>query len=86
MAIVYIPSQWRDLTGGVDRVEIVAANVRQIIAALERQFPGIAARAVAGDALAPGIAVSLDGSLASRLLTPVDARSEIHFLPALSGG
>ena len=86
MPTVYIPQQWRDLTGGVERVEIAGGNLRQIIAALDERFPGLAARAKSGDAFAPGVAASIDGSMTGRLLAPVTASSEIHFLPALGGG
>ena len=40
---------------------------------------------VAGDAIAPGLAVSVDGSMTSRLLA-IRPDSEIHFLPAIGGG
>jgi uncharacterized protein involved in outer membrane biogenesis len=44
--------------------EIAEAGFR---AALESQFPGIAARLSAGDAIAPGLAVSIDGALKVRV-------------------
>jgi hypothetical protein len=44
------------------------------------------ARVVAGERIAPGLAVSIDGSMTSRLLAAVQPHSEIHFLPAIGGG
>jgi len=87
MATVYIPSQWRDLTGAVDRLELNGRNLREIAAGLEARFPGIAERLVEGDAIAAGLAASIDGAVASRgMHSPVGATSEIHFLPAIGGG
>lgn len=87
MATVFIPNQMRDLTHGTSRLEIEARTVRQLIRELDAQFPGIAARLVQGDALSPGIQVSIDGALSSRgLLAAIAASSEVHFLPAIGGG
>jgi molybdopterin synthase sulfur carrier subunit len=87
VATVYIPAQWRDLTGGVERVEIDGTTLRQIATALEAQFPGIAARLGDDGGVAAGLAVSIDGAIAARgLLAPVGPDSEIHFLPAIGGG
>jgi molybdopterin synthase sulfur carrier subunit len=87
MATVYIPSQWRDLTGAVDRLELPGRNLREIAAGLDSRFPGIAARLVEGEAIAAGLAASIDGAIASRgMHSPVGPTSEVHFLPAIGGG
>ncbi len=87
MAMVYIPSQWRDLTGAVDRLELPGRNLREISRELESRFPGIAERLVEGDAIAAGLAASIDGAIASRgMYSPVGPTSEVHFLPAIGGG
>ncbi len=87
MARVFIPAQWRDLTDGVAEAELNGATLREIVAALEARFPGIAARAVDDDAIMPGLAASIDGVVTSRgLLARVPPDSEVHFLPAIGGG
>lgn len=87
MAKVFIPAQWRDLSGGVGDVELDGATLGEIIAALERRFPGIATRVCEGELIAAGLAVSIDGSVTSRgMRAPVKPGSEIHFLPAIGGG
>lgn len=87
MPTVYIPKQLRDLTGGTVCLELEARSVRELIRTLDEKFPGIAARLMVGDAITPGIQVSIDGALSSRgLLAPVKATSEVHFLPAIGGG
>jgi molybdopterin synthase sulfur carrier subunit len=87
MATVYIPAQWRDLTGAVEQVELEGGSLGEIIAALEGRFAGIGQRACDDEGIAAGLAVSIDGAIASRgLRSPVKPDSEIHFLPAIGGG
>ena len=86
MPIVFIPPQMRDLTRGAEQVTAEGANLRDVLWALDREFPGLFYRVVAGEAIAPGLAVSVDGSMTTRLLTQVRPESEIHFLPAIGGG
>jgi molybdopterin synthase sulfur carrier subunit len=87
VATVFIPAQWRDLTGDVARLELPGSTLGEIFDALEAHFPGIAARARDEHGIAAGLAVSIDGAIASRgLRSPVPAESEVHFLPAIGGG
>ncbi len=87
MAVVWIPSLLRDLTGGRDTVRVPGANVRQIINALEHAYPGTKGRLCDANGLRHGIAVAVDGQLAQLgLLEEVTPTSEVHFLPAISGG
>ena len=87
MATVFIPAQWRDLTGGLTQAQVEGNSLGRIITALETQFPGISARLCDQGTIASGLAVSIDGSVTTRgLLAPVLPESEIHFLPAIGGG
>ena len=84
---VWIPAVHRDLTGGVESVQVTGDTVGQVIDELERRFPGMKARLCQGDRVRPQIAVVVNGVISSRgarqrLMEP----SEIHFVPALSGG
>jgi molybdopterin synthase sulfur carrier subunit len=84
---VWIPSLLRDLTGGRETVKVAGANVRQVIAALDRNFPGIQERLCDGNGLRPSIAVAVDSQMGTLgLLQPVKPGSEVHFIPAISGG
>ena len=81
MIHVAIPSGLRELTGGVAAVDLVAKDVRTAVAALDVRFPGFA------DALGTRFAVAIDGEiLQDAWHEPLPAGSELHFLPALSGG
>ena len=87
MAKIFIPAQWRDLTGTTTQLELEGASLKQIIDAMERKFPGITGRLCDDGQIAAGLAVSIDGDISSRgLLAPVTPTSEIHFLPAIGGG
>ncbi|RIK76418.1 MAG: molybdopterin synthase sulfur carrier subunit [Planctomycetota bacterium] len=87
MARVYLQPQLRDLTMGAAEVEVGGTTLREVIAELDRAYPGLARRLVYGDGLSPGIAASIDGTVTARgLLAAVAADSEIHFLPAIGGG
>lgn len=87
MARIHLQPQLRDLSAGIAEIEIAGSTLRQIVAGLDERFPGIADRLLLRDAIAPGIAVSIDGVVTARgLLAAVQPASEIHFLPAIGGG
>lgn len=87
MAVVFIPALLRELTGGQDRIELPGATVRQIVNNLEATYPGVRERLCEGDRLSPNVQVAVDGHV-SRLgmLEKVGQDSEVHFIPAMSGG
>ena len=87
MPIVWIPALMRDLTGGLTQVEVPGITVREVIDGLENRFPGVKARLVEDGRLRSNLALIVDGEVAQkRLRQPVSEHSEIHFLPAISGG
>ena len=87
MAKVFIPTMLQPLTGGVKQTECQGRNVRQIIDALEEQYPGIKARLVEHGEIRSNLAVDIDGDVARMgMLERVREDSEIHFVPAIAGG
>jgi molybdopterin synthase sulfur carrier subunit len=87
MAVVWIPSLLQSLTSGEEKVSVQGATVGEIIDNLEARFPGIKDRLVDGAEIRPHIAVAVDGDVSPEgLEQDVQASSEIHFIPALSGG
>ncbi|MBI2885608.1 MAG: MoaD/ThiS family protein [Chloroflexi bacterium] len=87
MAIVYIPALMRGLTGGAEKVTVPGSSLRQVIHNLEAVYPGMQARLLQGDDLSPALSVAVDGEVVRLgLLAPVGEQSEVHFLPAMSGG
>ncbi len=87
MATVVVPALLRKLTNGAERVTVAGRNLGQIIADLERQFPGFRDQLIEGDGLKPSIAVSIDGEMGTGgLIDRVREHSEIFFVPAIGGG
>jgi molybdopterin converting factor small subunit len=77
----------RKLTGGRDRVTVSGKNLREAIADLDRQFPGIANQLIEDGDIKPSIAVSIDGEVGTNgVLDTIRDSSEIHFMPQISGG
>jgi len=75
------------VTGGIRQTQVDAGNVRQLINGLEEQFPGIKDRLLENNQVRPNLAVSIDGEVARMgLLERVGESSEVHFVPAISGG
>jgi molybdopterin converting factor small subunit len=87
MATVYIPTLLQPAAGGVSRIEVPGATVRQVIAEIERLHPGLQAKLVEGDRLRPNLSVAVDGEVSPLgLMEPVSPDSEVHFVTAISGG
>ena len=87
MVVVWIPSLLQDLTGRQQTVTVAGSTVGEIIDSLELKYPGIKARLCDGPGLRRGIAVAIDTQVARLgLAEPVGERSEVHFVPAISGG
>jgi molybdopterin synthase sulfur carrier subunit len=87
VAVVWIPSLLQSLTDGADKVVVSGATVGEIIENLEARFPGVKDRLVQGEEIRPHIAVAIDGDVSPEgLEQDVQESSEIHFIPALSGG
>jgi len=87
MATAIIPALMRTLTGGRDRVTVSGKNLREAIADLDRQFPGLGNELIEDGDLKASIAVSIDGEVGTYgVLDTIRGDSEIHFLPQISGG
>ena len=71
----------RRFTGGQAEIEIQARDVRQLIRALDELYPGL------GRALESGMTVAIDGEMCpDPFLEPIEADSEVYFLPLIEGG
>jgi molybdopterin converting factor small subunit len=87
MPRVFIPSLMRDLTHGQELVSVPGGDVRQVIEGLEQAFPGIQARLCEGDSLRPGLVLVIDSEVSRLgLRHPLEAGSEVHFIPQVAGG
>jgi sulfur-carrier protein len=87
MAIVHIPAAMRPVTGDQSTVTVPGETLGKVIEGLEAVFPGIKARLVEGEKLRSGMAVFVDGTMASTSLrTRLSEDSEVYFAPAIAGG
>jgi len=85
--VVAIPSQLRDYTGGHARVEAIGATLAELLADLERRFPGIRFRMIdEQDAIRRHIKIFVNGEQAGSIVTALAAGDEVTIVGALSGG
>ena len=87
MAKVFIPFSMRKLVDGQSRLDIPGATLRELIDNLEEQYPGTKDRLVEDDALKVGLS-AIVGEQPTRqgLRAKLEYDTEVHFLPAISGG
>tara|TARA_B100000676_G_scaffold278796_1_gene301551 strand:+ start:41 stop:277 length:237 start_codon:yes stop_codon:yes gene_type:complete len=77
----------QNLSNGEHRVVVEGKNVRQIIESLDQKYPGFKDRLVEDGRVKPNISVAIDGEITPLgMIEKVSEESEVHFLPAISGG
>lgn len=87
MAIVFIPTLLRNLTGGRTSVSAEGRTVAEVIDALDGDWPGLRSRLCNGANLRGNLAVAVDGEVSPLgLREQVQPSSEIHFVAAIQGG
>jgi molybdopterin converting factor small subunit len=84
---VLIPSQLRDYTGGSAHVEARGATLAELLADLERCYPGIRFRMIdEQDAIRRHIKIFVNQQQARDLGAALAANDEVTIVGALSGG
>jgi molybdopterin converting factor small subunit len=84
---VRIPSLLFSYTNGVKLVEVEAGTLGEVMAALDRKFPGLAFRVIDEQhQIRPHMNVFLGEENVRDLNTPITTPSEIFIVGALSGG
>jgi sulfur-carrier protein len=87
MPTVWIPPLLRKLTDDRESIEVAGATLREVIDALESQCPGIKDRLCIDSSVRPGLSVVIDSQINREgMSAPVKPHSEVHFVPAVSGG
>ena len=80
MATVVFPDHLLAHTGGEREIEVAAASYRDLLAALERRWPGV------GEPLNRA-AVAIDGQIyQDAFLESIGADSEVFFMSRIEGG
>ena len=81
MIKVFLGSNLKNFTNGVEELEVEATSVKSLIAEMERQYPGIV------DALESGFALAIDGEvIANPGYEKLEEVSEVRFLSPMRGG
>ncbi|HEV2054632.1 MAG TPA: MoaD/ThiS family protein [Methylomirabilota bacterium] len=84
---VFIASPLYSYTGGRGEVEGTGATVAEMLADLDRRFPGIRRRIVdEQDRVRPHMRIYVGTEAAPDLDQPVRPSQEVHILQSLSGG
>ena len=84
---VTLSSHFRSYTGGQPTVTAQGATLGEVLADLDRRFPGLRFRLVdEQDHVRRHVKVYVNLAPAEALSTPVAASDEIHVLGAMSGG
>ena len=85
--VFFVPPQIRSLVSGQTRLEVQGRTVGELLAAIEKDYPGVQQTLCAGEELKTGLAVAVDGAMSNRgLYQKVSPQSEVHILPATGGG
>ncbi len=68
-------------------LEVGGATVREVVENLVERYPGLRERLLADGQLPGNISVAIDGEVSTLgLLDQLEPDSEVHFVPAISGG
>ena len=87
MPTVWIPPLLQHLTDSQRMLTVPGETILELITGLEREYPGIQARLCEDGRLRPGISIVVDGMVSNAgLRHRLSEASEVHFLPAISGG
>jgi sulfur-carrier protein len=87
MPRVVVPSQLRSYTSGRSEVDAAGATVAEVLADLDRQFPGFRFRVIdEQDRVRRHIIIFVGGDRIDAIAAPVPGGAEVHIVGALSGG
>ena len=87
MTRVIVPSQLRSYTSGASEVTATGATLADLLADLDRQFPGFRFRVIdEQDRVRRHVILFVGGERCEDLATAIDAGAELQIVGALSGG
>jgi molybdopterin converting factor small subunit len=84
---VIIPSQLLSYTRAAPQVQVEGGTLAEVLAALDRQFPGIRFRIIdEQDEIRPHMRIFVNQEIARDLRFELQAEDEIRIIGAISGG
>ncbi|MBA3710160.1 MAG: MoaD/ThiS family protein [Planctomycetes bacterium] len=85
--LVHVPSALQSYTRGEADVQAAGATLADLLADLDRRFPGLRFRIIdEQDRIRPHIKLFIDVELADAIGASVTSAKEVHIITALSGG
>ena len=87
MAKVFLPFQLKEITENKDIIEVKGKTLKEVINNLDNMYPGLKDHLVEEGKIKSGLS-AICGFAATRkgLLQELEEDTEVHFLPAISGG
>jgi len=87
VTVVHVPSPLHSYTSGKATVNATGATLAEILADLDRQFPGFRFRVVdEQDRIRSTILFYVGGKVTRSILTLIGAADQVQIIAALSGG
>lgn len=84
---VLVPTMLRSYTGGAGEVQATGGTVAELLADLDRRFPGMRFRVIdEQQRVRQHVRIFADGEVVRDLSTPIDETTIIQLVGALSGG
>ncbi len=84
---VLLPTMLRSYSAGAAEVDAAGATLAEVLADLDRRFPGIRFRVIdEQDRVRQHVRIFVDGEVAGDLDVPLAGRSVVQIVGALSGG
>lgn len=84
---VFVPTPLRPYTGQQSEVEAGGSTLRELLAELDRRYPGFRFRIVnEQDGIREHIKIFVNQELVSHLAAPLRPNAEVQIICALSGG
>ncbi len=87
VATVFIPTILRPLAGNRETIDASGSTVAEVVNNLTQSYPELSGRLLEDGQLRGNISVAIDGEVSTLgMLDDVEEDSEVHFIPAISGG
>jgi len=84
---VFVPGPLRSYTGGTAEVEAAGRTVGELLADLDRRFPGLRFRMIdEQERIRPHMRIFINGEQEFSLEREISPRDDVQILQALSGG
>jgi len=87
MATVHLPANLRPFAGDQTQLAAPGSTLRQVFAALDREWPELSAQMIEDGSLLPQFAIAIDGTVVEGGLgASVGPQTEIYVIAAIGGG